>query len=635
VYQKAVGQGDPNNPNQTFTLNISQNGSVISGLGNVLPGTGPFGNSGLAPGTYTVNEINIPPGWSLDNISCVDNAANSTFGTFTPGDNSIAVNLVAGGLVVCTITNNFDVTAPFIICPADSQVQCGDATDPSATGLPIVTDDIDPSPAIAFSDVFTPGCGNTGTIVRTWTATDAAGNSSSCVQTIQVVDTSAPSITCPADITVSCGNATDPGATGTATGSDACGNATISFSDLVSGSCPAGQTITRTWTATDECGNTASCEQTITVSPALPHDFVLLADDDITISGHSVSEGDIHANDDIKFKKGAPSSHTGNVMGGDDVIIEKNNTINGDVTAGDELEVDADATISGTQTAGGAVAEEPLPSIDFSAGGEDVKVGKTQTLSLPPGSYEDVKVKRQATLILSHNGITGEHFFESLDLGRGAILSIDVSSGPVVINAVDKLAFGKSSEVVIVGGESRSVTFNSLANVRVDKGARVLGTIIAPDSKVRLRKGARFQGAICAEQIKVAKEATVLHHNSGLTLPKAAPVDFYPDDGFDSEELETEVVPTEFALSQNHPNPFNPSTSISFALPKAGEVTLAIYNLRGQLVATLHQGAMAAGRQQMVWDGKDASGRQVASGVYVYRLEAGGFVATKKLMLMK
>jgi hypothetical protein len=120
-------------------------------------------------------------------------------------------------------------------------------------------------------------------------------------------------------------------------------------------------------------------------------------------------------------------------------------------------------------------------------------------------------------------------------------------------------------------------------------------------------------------------------------LPKIAP------DDEDEEEILITSMPTEFELGQNYPNPFNPSTTMMFALPKAGEVSLKIYNLRGQLVATLHQGAIAAGRHQMVWDGRDARGQQVATGVYVYRLEADGpsagsgqrFVATKKLTMMK
>ena len=94
-------------------------------------------------------------------------------------------------------------------------------------------------------------------------------------------------------------------------------------------------------------------------------------------------------------------------------------------------------------------------------------------------------------------------------------------------------------------------------------------------------------------------------------------------------------IPEDYALSQNYPNPFNPSTNITFALPEAGEITLAIYNLRGQLVRTLVSGALTAGRHQVVWDSTTDKGIQVASGIYVYRLKAKNFVADKKLVLLK
>ena len=89
-------------------------------------------------------------------------------------------------------------------------------------------------------------------------------------------------------------------------------------------------------------------------------------------------------------------------------------------------------------------------------------------------------------------------------------------------------------------------------------------------------------------------------------------------------------IPASFALLQNHPNPFNPSTTIQFDLPEAGEVSLKVYNAMGQVVALLADGPRAAGRYSVVWD---ASG--VATGVYFYRLAAGNFVSTKKLIFMK
>ncbi len=99
--------------------------------------------------------------------------------------------------------------------------------------------------------------------------------------------------------------------------------------------------------------------------------------------------------------------------------------------------------------------------------------------------------------------------------------------------------------------------------------------------------------------------------------------------------LDAGSLPNEFALAQNHPNPFNPSTMITFAVPEAGEITLSIYNLVGQLVQTLHSGAIGAGRHSRVWNGKDFRGAKVSSGVYIYQLRAKGFVVSRQLVLKK
>jgi hypothetical protein len=94
-------------------------------------------------------------------------------------------------------------------------------------------------------------------------------------------------------------------------------------------------------------------------------------------------------------------------------------------------------------------------------------------------------------------------------------------------------------------------------------------------------------------------------------------------------------LPTEFALSQNVPNPFNPSTQIQFALPKDAQVNLSVYNVLGQHVKTLVNDMMRAGMQNVTWDGTDNTGSVVASGVYFYKLSAGDFSDTKKMLLLK
>ena len=86
---------------------------------------------------------------------------------------------------------------------------------------------------------------------------------------------------------------------------------------------------------------------------------------------------------------------------------------------------------------------------------------------------------------------------------------------------------------------------------------------------------------------------------------------------------------------ENYPNPFNPSTTIRYTLPEASNVRLTIYNVLGQEVRTLVNAAQSRGVYNVQWNGRDASGRQVATGVYIYRLEAGANVATKNMIFAK
>jgi len=98
---------------------------------------------------------------------------------------------------------------------------------------------------------------------------------------------------------------------------------------------------------------------------------------------------------------------------------------------------------------------------------------------------------------------------------------------------------------------------------------------------------------------------------------------------------EVKVIPGEFALHQNFPNPFNPSTEIRFDLPEAGKVNLAIYNLMGQKIRTLSSGEMTPGYHAIVWDGTNDMGSQVATGMYFYAIQTSEFQATKKMLFMK
>ncbi|MCK4537226.1 MAG: T9SS type A sorting domain-containing protein, partial [Candidatus Krumholzibacteria bacterium] len=102
-----------------------------------------------------------------------------------------------------------------------------------------------------------------------------------------------------------------------------------------------------------------------------------------------------------------------------------------------------------------------------------------------------------------------------------------------------------------------------------------------------------------------------------------------------NEDITGETVPAKYALMQNYPNPFNPTTRIQFNLPGKGQVSLKIYNVAGQLVRSLTNEVWEAGSHTIDWNGKNDLGSSVASGVYFYKIEAGEFQSTKKMVLLR
>ena len=100
-------------------------------------------------------------------------------------------------------------------------------------------------------------------------------------------------------------------------------------------------------------------------------------------------------------------------------------------------------------------------------------------------------------------------------------------------------------------------------------------------------------------------------------------------------DVETPKAPAAAYLRQNYPNPFNPTTRVAFGLAAPGNVSLRIYDAAGRLVRVLAEGARPAGNYTELWDGRDSRGSAVASGIYFYRLQAGEFTETRKLVLTR
>ena len=193
---------------------------------------------------------------------------------------------VCGNFAECTQTITVeDTTDPVIDCPADVTVECDEITMPANTGSATATDNCDAVPSISSSDAVVAGvCPQEEVITRTWTAEDDCGNSSNCDQVITVEDTQAPSLTCPSDITVEC-NAVPAADPMSVTATDNCD---MSLTVVHSLDNPAGPytacttTVDRVYEATDDCGNTGTCTQTITVEDTT--DPMITCPADVTIS---------------------------------------------------------------------------------------------------------------------------------------------------------------------------------------------------------------------------------------------------------------------------------------------------------------------------------------------------------------
>jgi subtilisin-like proprotein convertase family protein len=190
-----------------------------------------------------------------------------------------------GNTTTCSQTITVqDLVAPTIACPANVTRQCDQPTDPGSTGNATATGDNCAAInqiSVTFTDASSQtaaGCTNDSYVItRTWRATDPCGNFSTCVQLITVVDNTAPTIICPGNTTVQCNASTAPAATGTATAVDNCSplaDIAITFTDAstqtATGCGNDSFVITRTWRATDLCGNFSTCIQTITVVDTTP-----------------------------------------------------------------------------------------------------------------------------------------------------------------------------------------------------------------------------------------------------------------------------------------------------------------------------------------------------------------------------
>jgi hypothetical protein len=241
--------------------------------------------------------------WSITGNGSISGPANARTVTVSAGTGcgtNFTLSLVVTsnncpGTGTTEVTVN-DTTAPTLTLPADKVLECPGDLRTNVTGVATALDDCG-KVTVSFSDSITNGCGGTKVIARTWIATDQCGNTISAVQTISVRDTTPPALNVPASVVLECPGDISTTRNGMATGLDACGSVTVTYSDSISNGCGGTKVVSRLWTATDECGNTTNALQTITVrdmtAPALtvPANAVLECPGDISTTKNGTATG--------------------------------------------------------------------------------------------------------------------------------------------------------------------------------------------------------------------------------------------------------------------------------------------------------------------------------------------------------
>jgi hypothetical protein len=630
------------------------------------------------PDDATVECDNIP---DAANVTATDNCSTPTV-TFNEtssldecGEGTITRTWTAtddcGNTATCTqILTVVDTTDPVLSgVPADATVECDNIPDPAS---PSATDNCDNDVDISFSETSSlDECGE-GTITRTWTATDCAGNSVSASQTLMVVDTTDPVLSGePADATVECDDIPDAP---TLTATDNCDNdVDVSFSETSSlDECGEG-TITRTWTATDCAGNTASHTQTLTVEDTTPPVFTSCPDDlyfdcldDVpTADPDSASATDDCGDVTISV---SDSDNGGAGCEGDPLIITRTYTATD--CAGNEAECEQIITV-----------EDDIPPV--------ISCPDPDTLLVDPTPGEcgnsDVVLDEASATDNCADEVTITQVPETFPIGTTTVTWIatdscgnaDTCQGQIVtvrmwvdahkLSCPNPLNKGMGDvPFAIIGCDGFDVGALDTTKILVH-GVTPTKFEIVDDTRPL---SAREDSCDCEENAPTdGIDDLIFKVDQGALI--AALKDSL---GLDSLEVDQEVVvnvnaedtlgnkftgrdcmvvkstealgggpqtganlniPKVFALSQNNPNPFNKTTVIRYQLPRSEHASLKVYDVTGRLVRTLVNGKQKPGYYTLDWDGKDNKQRKVASGIYFLRFEAAEFSSRKKMTLLR
>ncbi|HPG41095.1 MAG TPA: carboxypeptidase regulatory-like domain-containing protein [bacterium] len=245
--------------------------------------------------------------------------------------------------------------------------------------------------------------------------------------------------------------------------------------------------------------------------------------------------------------------------------------------------------------------------------------------------YNNVYDPAQATLVTT-NGVSPT-LLEDIELPMYRWYDWDMENGGALTpgNAQVVGTVSDASGNAIIGG--RILVFNEASQAIASVQTRLGGAYeiggLAPGKYILQASHPGYNSAFNGNVATAGQAQMIVLGNGTLQ------VDFILSSATGIKPKDPAALPDKLTLLGNYPNPFNPETRIVFALPKRQHIQLSIYNLAGELVTTLISAAYEPGEHQIVWNGRDAAGRAVSSGVYMYQLESENTRLNGKMVLMK
>jgi hypothetical protein len=530
-------------------------------------------------------------------------------------------------------------------------------------------------------------------ITRTYEAEDDCGNTARCTQMITVDDTTDPVVVSgPGPVSVECIEDVPPADINSIVATDNCGDVTVVHDGDVSdgNTCP--EVITRTYLIGDRCANTVPFTQLITVDDDTPPQITFCPSDETILCPAVPVFGTPTATDncdpDPEIVVVARDSVPGPTPGSYEITVTweaVDECDNRSTQCSQKITVECPDEEHCTRTQGfygneGGKIEDLVSTYDFISdllSGSPLVIGKAgRSLTIP---YEGAGciIKRlpagktpthmppigDATMTLplcqttpTALPVDNNGKFENVLLGQTIALSLNVRYDPGLPNfglsetfCTENISAGASATSAKIGsGPSQAAmgmyhipsdVLSALSNLALPQ---TVGGLLELANRALAdwdRGGASFSeinAAVDAINRAFDECKRVAVCSAALaSAPSRSNNARYNTDEAQATRIAELDLPKKFELKQNYPNPFNPNTHITLALPEASSWILNIYNVSGQLVRSYQGNSGGPAFIHVEWDGRDAYGQPVATGVYLYKANAGNFTAVKKMVLLK